>query len=155
MSGAAGGRTRTALVTGGTGGMGRVIGSKLADLDLAELDAIHRVNVRGTFVVNQHVNAVAPGPTATAAFLGSTPADEQQQLRWPAPTCLGAGFGLTAPSLNTLAAAFHPAAVDRSVLVLNALIGLDTALAPVFVAASPASGSGSACRCSPPACSRA
>jgi 3-oxoacyl-[acyl-carrier protein] reductase len=207
MNGAASARTRTALVTGGTGGMGRVIGSKLAadgfnvavayagdtdladatvgeiaghgrhgaafaadvadeeavsalfgavedrfgrldvvvhtaginrpaalaDLDLAELDAIHRVNVRGTFVVNQQaarrvsnggsivnvsstvvrlappalsaytaskaavdaltrilakelrgrditVNAVAPGPTATAAFLDSTPAEEQQQL---------------------------------------------------------------------------
>ena len=201
------GRTRTALVTGGTGGMGRVIATKLAadgfdvavayvgdvdladatigeikdqgrrgaafaadiadegavsdlfdsiddhfgrldvvvhtaginrpaaltELDLADLDAIHRVNVRGTFVVNQQaarrmrdggsivnvsstmvrvappalsayaasksavdtltrtlakelrgrditVNAVAPGPTATAAFLDSTPADEQEQL---------------------------------------------------------------------------
>jgi 3-oxoacyl-[acyl-carrier protein] reductase len=105
----------------------------LADLDLADFDAIHRVNVRGTFVVNQQaarrvrdggsivnvsshvvrlapaalsaytaskaavdaltrilakelrgrditVNAVAPGPTATAAFLDSTPADEQEQL---------------------------------------------------------------------------
>jgi len=31
--------------------------------------------------------------------------------------------------------AFHPAAADRSVLVLNALLGLGTALAPVFVAA--------------------
>ena len=104
-----------------------------ADLDLAELDAIHRVNVRGTFVVSQQaarrvrdggsivnvsptvvrlappalsaytaskaavdaltrilakelrgrditVNAVAPSPTATAAFLDSTPAEEQQQL---------------------------------------------------------------------------
>ncbi|MFE7706006.1 SDR family NAD(P)-dependent oxidoreductase [Streptomyces sp. NPDC057486] len=124
---AAGGRTRTALVTGGTGGMGRVIASKLAaegfdvavayfgskdladatvreivahgrqgegfaadvadeeavaalfdavedrfeyldvvvhtaginrsaalaDLDLADFDAVHRVNVRGTFAVNQ------------------------------------------------------------------------------------------------------
>ena len=205
------GRTRTALVTGGTGGMGRVIATKLAadgfdvavayagdvdladatigeikeqgrrgaafaadiadegavsdlfdsiddhfgrldvvvhtaginrpaaltDLDLADLDAIHRVNVRGTFVVNQQaarrirdggsivnvsstmvrvappalsgyaasksavdtltrilakelrgrditVNAVAPGPTATAAFLNSTPAEEQEQLAaWP------------------------------------------------------------------------
>ena len=200
-------RTRTALVTGGTGGMGRVIATKLAadgfdvavayvgdvdladttigeikeqgrrgaafaadiadegavselfdaiddhfgrldvvvhtaginrpaaltELDLADLDAIHRVNVRGTFVVNQQaarrirdggsivnvsstmvrvappalsayaasksavdtltrtlakelrgrditVNAVAPGPTATAAFLSSTPAEEQEQL---------------------------------------------------------------------------
>jgi 3-oxoacyl-[acyl-carrier protein] reductase len=202
-----GGGTRTALVTGGTGGMGRVIAGKLAadgfdvavaytggvdladaavkeiankgrrgaafaadvadeeavaalydavedrfghldvvvhtaginhpvalaDLDLADFDEIHRVNVRGTFVVNQQaarrvraggaivnvsssmvrfappelsvyaaskaavdaltrilakemrgrdvtVNAVAPGPTATPAFLHSTPADEQQQL---------------------------------------------------------------------------
>lgn len=105
----------------------------LADLDLADFDAIHRVNVRGTFVVNREagrrvreggsivnisshvvrlsppelsaytaskaavdaltrilakelrgrditVNAVAPGPTATAAFLDSTPPAEQQQL---------------------------------------------------------------------------
>jgi MFS family permease len=51
-----------------------------------------------------------------------------------ATACLGAGFGLAVPSLNTLAAAFHPAAVDKSVLVLNALLGLGTALAPVFVA---------------------
>ncbi len=203
----AGDRTRTALVTGGTGGMGRVIAAKLAadgfdvavayvgsmdladatvkeiaghgrrgaafaadiadeeaasalfdaiedrfgrldvvvhtaginhpvpliDLDLADFDAIHRINVRGTFVVDQQaarrvrdggsivnisssmvrfappglsayaaskaavdaltrilakelrgrditVNAVAPGPTATEAFLHSTPADEQEQL---------------------------------------------------------------------------
>jgi len=188
---AAAGEPRTALVTGGTGGMGRVIAAQLAadgfdvavayvgdidladatvgeikghgrhgaafaadiadgeeasalfdaiddrfghldvvvhtaginhpvpliDLDLADFDAIHRVNVRGTFVVNQQaarrvrdggaivnvsssmvrfappglsayaaskaaitVNAVAPGPTATAAFLASTPAEEQEQL---------------------------------------------------------------------------
>jgi len=203
----AGDRIRTALVTGGTGGMGRVIAAKLAadgfdvavayagsvdladatvkeiaghgrrgaafaadiadeeaasalfdaiedrfgrldvvvhtaginhpvpliDLDLADFDAIHRINVRGTFVVDQQaarrvrdggsivnisssmvrfappglsayaaskaavdaftrilakelrgrditVNAVAPGPTATEAFLRSTPADEQEQL---------------------------------------------------------------------------
>ncbi|MEU6606414.1 SDR family oxidoreductase [Streptomyces shenzhenensis] len=204
---ATGGPTRTALVTGGTGGMGRVIAAKLAadgfdvavayfgtkdladatvgeiaaqgrrgaafaadvadeeavsalfdavedhfenldvvvhtaginrsaalvDLDMTDFDAIHRVNVRGTFVVDQHagrrvreggsivnisshvvrvsppelsaytaskaavdavtrifakelrgrditVNAVAPGPTATTAFLDSTPPEEQQQL---------------------------------------------------------------------------
>jgi 3-oxoacyl-[acyl-carrier protein] reductase len=105
----------------------------LTDLDLADFDEIHRVNVRGTFVIDQQaarrvrdggsiinvsssmvrvappalsayaasksavdtltrilgkelggrditVNAVAPGPTATAAFLSSTSAEEQKQL---------------------------------------------------------------------------
>jgi fucose permease len=47
---------------------------------------------------------------------------------------LGAGFGLTVPALNGFAAAFHPQSVDRAVLVLNALLGLGTVLAPVFVA---------------------
>ena len=114
-----------------TAGINRA--AALADLDLADFDEIHRVNVRGTFVVNQQaarrvheggaivnvsssmvrfappelsayaaskaavdaltrilakemrgrditVNAVAPGPTATAAFLHSTTAEERQQL---------------------------------------------------------------------------
>jgi MFS family permease len=51
-----------------------------------------------------------------------------------ATACLGVGFGLTVPAINTLTAVFHPEGVDGSVLVLNALLGLGTALAPVFVA---------------------
>jgi fucose permease len=51
-----------------------------------------------------------------------------------ATTSLGIGFGLTVPSLNTFAAAFFPEAIDRAVLTLNALLGLGTVLAPVFVA---------------------
>ena len=51
-----------------------------------------------------------------------------------ATASLGTGFGLTVPALNTLTAAFHPDGIDGSVLVLNALLGLGTALAPVFVA---------------------
>jgi MFS family permease len=51
-----------------------------------------------------------------------------------ATACLGAGFGLTVPAINTLTAAFHPSRADASVLVLNALLGLGTTLAPVFVA---------------------
>jgi len=51
-----------------------------------------------------------------------------------ATTSLGLGFGLTVPALNTLAASFFPERVDSAVLILNALLGLGTALAPVFVA---------------------
>jgi hypothetical protein len=37
-------------------------------------------------------------------------------------------------ALNTYAEAFFPAGIDRAVLILNALLGLGTALAPVLVA---------------------
>ena len=47
---------------------------------------------------------------------------------------LGVGFGLVVPALNTFAADFHPEGVDGAVLALNALLGLGTALAPLFVA---------------------
>src|SRR5262249_26872286 len=51
-----------------------------------------------------------------------------------ATALLGARFGLTVPALKTLTAAFHPAAVASSVLVLNALLGRGRALAAVCVA---------------------
>jgi fucose permease len=51
-----------------------------------------------------------------------------------ATTCMGIGFGFTVPALNTFAAVFFPLKVDRAVLTLNALLGLGTALAPVFIA---------------------
>ena len=51
-----------------------------------------------------------------------------------ATACMGIGFGFTVPAVNTFAAAFFPKQVDRAVLVLNALLGLGTALAPVFIA---------------------
>jgi MFS family permease len=51
-----------------------------------------------------------------------------------ATASLGVGFGLTVPALNTLAAAFHRERPDRAILVLNALLGFGTVLAPVFVA---------------------
>ena len=57
-----------------------------------------------------------------------------------ATALLGLGFGLTVPALNTLAAAFFPAHVDRAILVLNALLGLGTALAPALVAVFTAIG---------------
>jgi len=47
---------------------------------------------------------------------------------------MGVGFGFTVPALNTFAAGFFPQRVDKAVLGLNALLGLGTALAPVFIA---------------------
>ncbi len=68
---------------------------------------------------------------ASAPLAGRTVAYPMLLL---ATTFVGIGFGLTVPALNTFTASFHPAQIDRSVLVLNALLGLGTALAPVFVA---------------------
>jgi MFS family permease len=49
-----------------------------------------------------------------------------------ATACLGAGFGFVVPAVNTFTAAFFPRKVDTAILTLNALLGLGTALAPVF-----------------------
>ncbi len=46
--------------------------------------------------------------------------------------CLGVGFGFAVPALNTFTAKFHPSNVDSATLTLNALLGLGTALAPLF-----------------------
>jgi MFS family permease len=51
-----------------------------------------------------------------------------------ATASLGVGFGLTVPALNTMAAGFFPRKVDSAILVLNALLGLGTALAPALAA---------------------
>jgi fucose permease len=71
-------------------------------------------------------------------LLASTLVKSDQAAAYPmllvATAFLGAGFGLTVPLLNTYTSVFHPGAVDRSVLTLNALLGLGTALAPVLVA---------------------
>src|SRR6476469_7229925 len=67
----------------------------------------------------------------SSAFEGDAAA---YPLLLAATALLGTGFGLTVPTLNTYAAAFQPERADRAVLTLNALLGLGTALAPVFVA---------------------
>src|SRR5215472_7497445 len=75
---------------------------------------------------------------AMVLLLASTLVKTNQAAAYPmllvATAFLGAGFGLTVPALNTYTSVFHPDRVDRSVLVLNALLGLGTALAPVLVA---------------------
>jgi predicted MFS family arabinose efflux permease len=85
-----------------------------------------------------YLTGLAAGLLAMSLLLVSQFFETDTSVAFPlllvATAFLGVGFGLTVPSLNTFAAAFHPDAVDRSVLVLNALLGLGTALAPVLVA---------------------
>ena len=68
----------------------------------------------------------------------TTAFESDQAVAYPllllATAFLGTGFGLTVPVLNTYVAEFRRGHADRAVLVLNALLGLGTALAPVFVA---------------------
>jgi len=81
---------------------------------------------------------LACSTVAMALLLASTLVKSNQAAAYPlllvATAFLGAGFGLTVPVLNTYTSVFNPDSVDRSVLVLNALLGLGTALAPVLVA---------------------
>ena len=77
-------------------------------------------------------NQVSMGLLIVSQFVAGDPV--AYGLLLAATACLGMGFGLTAPTLNILTAVFHPTRVDTSVLTLNALLGLGTALAPVFVA---------------------
>jgi MFS family permease len=84
-----------------------------------------------------YLAGLTAGLVAMALLLVSSALAEDALAYWlllAATASLGVGFGLTVPTLNTFAAAFHPAAADRAILVLNALLGLGTVLAPVFVA---------------------
>jgi len=101
-----------------------LLGSRLA----------RRFTLKRVYLVGLGADLVSMGLLITSQFFTS-----DQGLAYAlllvATASLGVGFGLTVPALNTFAASFHPEAVDRAVLVLNALLGLGTALAPVFVAA--------------------
>ena len=92
-----------------------------------------RVGTKRVYLVGLAASLASMVLLLTSSFL----TDDQQLaygLLLVATACLGAGFGFTVPALNTLTAAFNPTAVSRAILVLNALLGLGTVLAPVFVA---------------------
>ena len=85
-----------------------------------------------------YVAGLVAGLVSMALLLVSATVSDNQSVAYPlllvATAFLGVGFGLTVPALNTFAAAFHSEDVNRAILVLNALLGLGTVLAPVFVA---------------------
>jgi MFS family permease len=92
-----------------------------------------RIGTKRVYLLGLTLSLVSMG-----LLLASAPVKTHEAVAYPlllvATAFLGAGFGLTVPTLNTYASAFHPAAVDSAVLTLNALLGLGTVLAPVFVA---------------------
>ena len=92
-----------------------------------------RFGVKRVYLAGLVAGLCSMGLLIVSAFV-----DDRQSLAYPllllATAFLGVGFGLTVPALNTFAAAFHPGATNRAILVLNALLGLGTVLAPVFVA---------------------
>lgn len=92
-----------------------------------------RIGTKRVYLLGLSLSLVSMG-----LLLVSAPVKTHQAVAYPlllvATAFLGAGFGLTVPVLNTFASAFHRGAVDSAVLTLNALLGLGTVLAPVFVA---------------------
>jgi fucose permease len=98
----------------GAGLMSRLGAKRIYLLGLAANLAAMALLVASKFVIDQHTPAYG--------------------LLLAATTCMGLGFGFTVPALNTFAAAFFPQAVDEAILGLNALLGLGTALAPLFIA---------------------
>jgi fucose permease len=91
-----------------------------------------RLGSKRVYLVGLLANLISMALLIVSQFVAGDPI--AYALLLAATASLGMGFGLTAPTLNTLTAVFHPAGVDTSVLTLNALLGLGTALAPVFVA---------------------
>jgi fucose permease len=92
-----------------------------------------RISTKRVYLIGLGCSTVAMGLLIASAGV-KTDQSAAYPLLLVATAFLGAGFGLTVPVLNTYASVFHPDRVDRSVLTLNALLGLGTALAPVFVA---------------------
>jgi MFS family permease len=92
-----------------------------------------RIGAKRVYLLGLALSLVSMG-----LLLASAPVQTDQAVAYPlllvATMFLGAGFGLTVPVLNTFTSVFHAAKVDSAVLTLNALLGLGTVLAPVFVA---------------------
>jgi len=92
-----------------------------------------RLGIKRIYLLGLAANLVSMALLLSSQFVMSNGLAAYSMLLL-ATTSLGIGFGLTVPALNTLTAAFFPQKIDSAVLVLNALLGLGTVLAPVFVA---------------------
>jgi fucose permease len=91
-----------------------------------------RLGLKRVYLLGLLADLVAMGLLLTSQLVSEI-APLAYGLLLAATGSLGVGFGLTVPALNTYADAFFPQRADSAVLILNALLGLGTALAPVFV----------------------
>lgn len=91
-----------------------------------------RFNLRSVLLLGLSADLLSMALLALSAmFAGSTAAF---MLLCVATGALGLGFGATVMALNTLVEGIFPQHADSAVLVLNALLGVGTALAPLLVA---------------------
>jgi MFS family permease len=91
-----------------------------------------RLGLRGVLRLGLCGDLLAMALLATSPLLIGTPAAFIQLCL--ATGALGLGFGATVMALNTLVERFFPSNADGAVLLLNALLGVGTALAPLLVA---------------------
>jgi len=91
-----------------------------------------RFDLRGVLILGLCADLLSMVLLAVSALLAGSPA--AFALLCIATGGLGLGFGSAVMALNTLVEGFFPKSVDAAVLLLNALLGVGTALAPVLVA---------------------
>jgi MFS family permease len=96
-------------------------------------DLARRFSEKHVYLAGLGANLAAMGAPSRDALRDARSRNRARRVL-AAPGFLGIGFGLTVPALNNSAAAFFPDKVDGANLALNALLGVGTALAPVFVA---------------------
>lgn len=90
-----------------------------------------RLGIKRVYLLGLVADLTAMGLLVASQFTRGT--ELAYGLLLLATGSLGIGFGLTVPALNTYANAFFPLKADSAVLILNALLGVGTTLAPVFV----------------------
>lgn len=94
-------------------------------------DLARRFSLRGVLLLGLCCNLIAMALLTTSPLLIGTPG--AFVLLCVSTGALGLGFGATVMALNTLVEGFFPNSADGAVLVLNALLGVGTALAPLLV----------------------
>ncbi len=91
-----------------------------------------RGKIKIPFLLGLVANVLAMALLAFSVQLQHDP-DSAYIILLGATGCIGIGFGLLVPFLNALTAEHFPKKIDSAILILNALLGLGTALSPVLV----------------------